>query len=471
MHCKLQIKHLTNSNPFQLKAILLIGHPKDYRNPALQMFVSPYYKNGTLFSNTSYEAGWYNLTSYLMINDMSECIVERGVEKALIRININPPKYKDEFEPDPQNPPKYLDKRQSFCKFDAGRMLGQLHEFAELQNLNHEIITRETVISQWYFDHFVFRDPSRFLGCLRYPVFNQKMYEIIMNNYWIKNDPLNSTIKILPIADIDEFNPKKRDNKSDDEFPFWHAEVNGKKRFEWIAVTEDPDKDFEGAPNASAKYEDKHKKFMEAKKNHTADNATIEEEFKAYLQYQLYPFRKEYHVMYTTATTKMDDIASSWKAASQDITDCKLQDLLKTADEAMKNRSLLYHQMRVNPYDNSVKADYDNAQKEVDTAFKGLDNCTAILGRHVSEAEVVTSNYGRFKDTLASSGRKLRAAWATAEKRKEAKYRATKLPITDHNLSLSNREKDGLNYTGCDYLAGRSGEFRKRLWFWKIGGI
>ncbi|CAL8126083.1 unnamed protein product [Orchesella dallaii] len=89
-----------------LLSILLIGHPQDYRRPALQMFVAPTYDQ--VYKN------YINLTSLIMIGTDGECLVEKGVERARLRVRINEPP----TEPEAERP-------AWFCQLDSQRKLGQ----------------------------------------------------------------------------------------------------------------------------------------------------------------------------------------------------------------------------------------------------------------------------------------------------------------------------------------------------------
>ncbi|ODN00713.1 hypothetical protein Ocin01_05958, partial [Orchesella cincta] len=107
-----------------LLSILLIGHPQDYRRPALQMFVAPTYDQ--VYKN------YVNLTSLIMISTDGECLMEKGVERARLRVRINEPPLPVPATGTTGTPPPPPERPPYFCQLDSQRKLGQV----DVINLN-----------------------------------------------------------------------------------------------------------------------------------------------------------------------------------------------------------------------------------------------------------------------------------------------------------------------------------------------
>ncbi|CAL8126081.1 unnamed protein product [Orchesella dallaii] len=422
-----------------LVSILLIGHPQDYRQPALQMFVAPTYD--------IVSKHYVNLTSLIMISSEGECILEKGVERARLRVRIKEP------EPDPPLP----EPTAWFCQLDSQRKLGQTgiinlyyhKQFPKYQettldeyDFGPEILNKKT--GSAFFQRFKATEidddlqytgkgqtlaldadrvyaallndrPIKFVGCLQYPDFSPTQFEILEDKATSIIGNTTAGIPELKLGDEKMYVP------DENEPPFWAYEVDEP----WLAVPSGTkEKRFalyanqweaEDYKDAKAKVDTKKEELVAAiQSNVITDIDTKKQELKEEeMKFSLWPYREIYIAIQKYTIDLERALVDQWKLTLDtidrsrtpgsfdvDINNISTYDA-KTAGvvlpQLLRNLSNDLFDRRFDPYYPELATLYNDNISKLKPLRNKLRVNSIFVGPYISDAESFYSEYKLYK--------------------------------------------------------------------------
>lgn len=325
------------------------------------MFTAPLFNPATNSST--------NFTSLAIINTDGECILERGKEKARIRVKGNPSEMqKKTYEATEE-------RHTTLCRLD-GNLLMQNDE--SKIPLDKEWATKEEALNVLSLSQES-NSEIKLLGCYKYPLLDQEQINIIEKR---KNDTSQESYNIGNLKS--EFNPL--DGKG---LKFWNKDRLAKygnptePSGEEDALLNEVNQKNETLLSEKAKDRDSRNKQLIKK---------TEEELKmAVLKLKLAPYMKKYQQMFMNATKYAEEAKTAWGAVAKFVADDTLKILRTNYSEVQQEISRLQHQKSKIPYDPKMQIRISEAYQHKEEYKEKLWEKTLELGPLITKAEVASA--------------------------------------------------------------------------------